>query len=182
MSSKSKKEKKKLATLKKKRRTEFKVFIVCFLVLGCLMLLARLIVFDMVKMDSDAMSPSLQQGDLVFVNKLTLWQEFDIQRGDRVYAVMGDSKLIRTVYGLPGDLVDVREDGTYIVDADGNETKLSFAGNLKHGTIPENTVLLLNENPTSTAPDGRVLGLTGYTEIAGKPGNVIWPLGRAFLK
>lgn len=182
MSSKSKKEKKKLAALKKKRRAEFKVFLTCFIVLGCLMVLARFIVFDMVKMESDAMSPGLQMGDVVFVNKLTLWQNFDVKRGERVYAAMGDRKLIRTVYGLPGDLIDVREDGTYLVGTDGGEMLLTDPGQLNHGTIPEGTYLLLNENLSSPAPDGRTLGLTRSTEITGVPGSVVWPLGRAFLK
>lgn len=181
MSKKSKAAKKKLA-LKKRRRKEFKTFIVCLIVLAAIAALARLVVFDTVKMNSDAMSPVYQAGDTVFVNKLTLWKSFDIERGDRVYAVLdGDMKLIRTVYGLPGDLIDVREDGTYLVSEDGEKL---ITGNevLNHGTIPEGTFLLLNENLSDNSPDGRTLGLTRSAQISGIPGDIIWPPKRAFTK
>lgn len=182
MSKKSKAKKKELA-LKKKRRKAFGAFLICLLVLTFLAGLARLVVFDTVKITSSAMSPEYEKGDIVLVNKLTLWKSFDIKRGDTVYTSMnGETKLIRKVCGMPGDLIDVRQDGSFLVDADGSETLLPGNIALSGGTIPEGTYLLLNINLTDPSPDGRTLGLTRPAEISGIPETVIWPLNRALAK
>lgn len=183
MSKKSKAEKKERA-LKKKRRKAFKTFVICLMVLACAAGIARLLVFDTVKITTSAMSPLYEKGDIVLVNKLTLWKDFDIGRGDTVYASMnGDVKLIRKVCGMPGDFIDVQEDGSLLlVDTDGVRTPLPGNIALNSGTIPEGTYLLLNENLTDHSPDGRTLGLTRPAEISGIPAAVIWPPRRAFAK
>ena len=150
MSKKSKAAKKKLA-LKKRRRKEFKTFLVSLIILVVIAALARLVVFDTVRMNSDAMSPVYQAGDTVFVNKLTLWKSFDIGRGDRVYAVLdGDMKLVRTVYGLPGDLIDVREDGGVTLTVENTVPYMSYG--IDGGLTPSE----LNIYSEREAIDGKV--------------------------
>ena len=177
--SKTKTTKSKKAKRKAVKKLKIGRLIIVLLILGALVYGARLVAFEPVKITTDAMAPTYASGDTVMVNKLTLWKEFNISRGDIVYASFaGDSaRLIRRVVGIEGDLIDIREDGTYLVDTDGNETYLgSETTGLTGGTLPYGAYLLLGD--TAAGLDSRTLGLVYRTDILGIPGKIIWPISR----
>jgi len=159
---------------KNKKRKGTGVFIACLIVGVLLALGCRFVVFEPVRITTGAMSPDYTEGDIVIINKLTLWQNFDIQRDDIVYASFGSScKLIRRVVGVAGDLIDVRKDGTYLVYQTEEGSKRIYLGKecagLVHGTLPEGAYLLLSDDTEAGGLDSRQLGLVYRTGILGLP-------------
>ena len=147
-------------------------FIACLILAVLLALGCRFAVFETVTVTTDAMAPDYTAGDTIFVNKLTLWKSFDVKRGDAVYADFksGSCRLIRRVAGVEGDLIDVRDDGFYLLPAEGGELFLGDAPGLQYGTLPYGAYLLLGNG---SGPDSRELGLVYRTDILGIPGKII---------
>ena len=179
--------KKKKKSLKaRRRRRARKAFFISLFVLALAAAAVRFIVFVPVYMPTDAMQPTYRKGDLVYADKLEMWKNYRVNRGDMVYARFkaNDGSYIRRVEGMPGDLIDVRDDGKYLVVRENglpiSETALGDAPALVYGEIPSGAYLLLADDLSVTAADGRTLGLTYETEIIASPGAVLWPLSRAF--
>ena len=177
---------KKKKSLKARRRRARKAYIICLLVLALFAALVRLIVFVPVYMPNDAMRPVYCKGDLVYADKLEMWKNFRVNRGDLICARFkaNGGLYIRRAAGMPGDLIDVREDGKYLVVRENGlpvyETALGDAPALVYGEIPSGAYLLLADDLSVSAADGRSLGLTFETEILAAPGAVLWPPRRAF--
>lgn len=181
--------KKKKTNKNKKARSRrgLKAFLICLCLFGLLALFTRLIVFVPVHMNSNAMAPGYLKGDVVYANKLALWKDYRVSRGDVLltrYSASGGS-YIRRVAGVPGDLIDVRGDGKYLVERleDGSvlEVALGDAPGLVYGELPEGAYLMLADQLTEeNAPDSRTLGLVFETEIKGCAGVILWPVSRMF--
>lgn len=178
--------KKKKNSLKARRRRARKAFFACLFVAALAAALVRLIVFVPVYMPTDAMRPAYEKGDLVYADKLEMLRNFRVDREDLVYAryKANGGGYIRRVRGMPGDLIDVREDGKYLVVRENGlpayEIALGDAPALVYGEIPSGAYLLLADDLSARAADGRTLGLTFETEIIAAPGAVLWPPRRAF--
>ena len=172
----AKKSKKKKAIAK---RSGFKAFLICLVLFALIALLVRTIVFVPVKVGSNAMASDYLIGDTVIADKLSVIKGYAPSRGDVVYAefTSADVKLIRRVAGLPGDLIESREDGKYLVYS-GGEVALGRAAGLSGGIIPEGAYLLLTDDGSEL--DSRTLGLIFGSSIIAKPVTKIWPLRRAF--
>ena len=171
--SKSKAAKKK--ALARRRRSGFKAFVICLLVMCALAGAARLFVFETYTVTTNAMSPAYVAGDTVIIDKLSLWQSFDVQKGDLVlarFAASGTS-YIRRVAGTAGDYIEIREDGAYL-----NDELIGAAEGLVTGHIPQGAYLLLSDDGESA--DSRSLGLVYQSEITGSAGKIIWPFSRLF--
>ena len=176
----SKKHKNGKKTASRKRKSGFGAFLLCLIVFGLLAAGARYLAFEPVKVTTDAMQPAYEQGDIVLINKLA--DVGRLTRGDLVYASFSrdSARLIRWVAGVAGDLVDVREDGKFLVPADGSdEISLGEAPALTYGEIPANTYLLLCLNEGARdAVDSRELGLVLKRSLIGTPIRAVWPLSR----
>lgn len=172
---------------KAKKRRGFGRFLSILIILCTLAGLARLLVFEPVKITSDAMAPAYRRGDVVSLIKHDVIFANNVRRGDVVRAFFdaGDVRLIRRICGVPGDLIEVREDGSkYLVYTDDGgvlrEKALGDAPALVHGTIPEGAYLLLNDQTEADAEDGRNLGLVYIADITAKAGAILWPPSRMF--
>ena len=171
----------------RRRHRGLKAFFICAVLFGLLALFTRLIVFVPIHMNSNAMSPVYLKDDVVYANKLALWKDYRVSRGDVLltgYSASGGS-YIRRVAGIPGDLIDVREDGKYLVEReeDGKATEIALgdAPGLVYGELPEGAYLMLADNLSEeNAPDSRTLGLVFETEIKGRAGAILWPVSRMF--
>ena len=84
--------------------------------------LVRTFVVQAFRIPSESMSPTLEQGDRVIVNRLS-YKLHDVNRGDVVVfsrppglpAAPGDPEdLIKRVIGLPGDTVQTRDGSVYV--------------------------------------------------------------------
>ncbi|MBR4234695.1 MAG: signal peptidase I [Clostridia bacterium] len=166
---------------RKKRSRGIGALVVFLILITAAAVIVRVYLFDTVKLTSGAMSPAYLRDDVILVSK-----RFDsaaISRGDTVYAYFqaGNCRLVRRVAGVPGDYVDAREDGKYLLYTDDREAQaeifLGAAAKLDGGVIPPDAWLLLSDD-MSVDSDGRTLGLVRTADIGGIPSGVIWPINR----
>jgi signal peptidase I len=182
------------------RRTR-KVVIEWVLLIGGALLIALLIktfLFQAFYIPSESMTPTLQVGDRVLVNKLS-YRLHDVNRGDIVVFEAPDDPntdgvkdLVKRVVGLPGETIELR-DGQVFVDgnlleepylARGEVTRptQNFAGKCEPPdsestcTVPADSYLVLGDN-RDQSKDGRVFGPIRESDIVGRVFVRIWPLG-----
>jgi signal peptidase I len=179
-----------------------KVVVEWVLLIGGALLIAFLIktfLFQAFYIPSESMTPTLQVGDRVLVNKLS-YRLHDVNRGDIVVFEAPDDPntggvkdLVKRVVGLPGETVELRDgqvfiDGNlleepYLADGDAGSTRPTqdFAGKCEPPvrdstcTVPAGSYLVLGDN-RDQSKDGRVFGPISESDIVGRVFVRIWPL------
>jgi len=178
-----------------------KIVVEWVLLIGGALLIAFLIktfLFQAFYIPSESMTPTLQVGDRVLVNKVS-YQLHDVNRGDIVVFEAPDDPntdgvkdLVKRVIGLPGETVELR-DGQVFVDGDLLEEPYLAAGEVTRPTqnfagdceppasdstcvVPPDTFLVLGDN-RDQSKDGRVFGPIRESDIVGRVFVRIWPLG-----
>lgn len=178
-----------------------KIVIEWVLLIGGALLIAFLIktfLFQAFYIPSESMTPTLQVGDRVLVNKLS-YRLHDVNRGDVVVFEAPDDPntegvkdLVKRVIGLPGETVELR-DGQVFVDGSlleepyletGEVTRptQNFAGKCEPPVsdstcvVPADSFLVLGDN-RDQSKDGRVFGPIRESDIVGRVFVRIWPLG-----
>lgn len=113
----------------------------------------------------DALSPSMPgMGARVVVDRF-YWHDRPLRDLDIVvYRSDTHANLIGRIRGLPGDRLSQVEQRLFI-----NSQRTAFmSGSISEGVIPAGRLLVLNENPDSTQPDGRTLGLVEIIQLRGR--------------
>ena len=149
---------------------------------------------------SSSMTPALQIGDRVLVNKLS-YEMGDISRGDLIVfnrppnQQMGESDLIKRVIGLEGETIEIIDGVIYITEAGTNERKVLiepylsasiFTGGFIDTTlceistetsclIPSEHVFVLGDNRNGSR-DSRYFGPISEDLIVGRAFIRLWPL------
>lgn len=180
------------------RRTR-RIVIEWVLLIGGALLIAFLIktfLFQAFYIPSESMTPTLEVGDRVLVNKLS-YKLHDVNRGDIVVfeapdgqGTAGVKDLVKRVIGLPGETVELRDgqvfiDGTaleepYLTDGQTTESTQSFNESCEPPAsnttcvIPPDSYLVLGDN-RDESKDGRVFGPIEESSIVGRVFVRIWP-------
>ena len=126
----------------------------------------------------NAMDPSLTEGQVVVCVKTA-----DMEQGDLMAFYVGNHLLVKRVIALPGDWVDIRADGTVLVN--GVELEEPYLGEKAFGNcdlelpyqVPENKYFLMGDD-RAVSQDSRstVIGCIAKDQIVGKIVLCIWPL------
>jgi signal peptidase I len=152
-------------------------------------LLMRSLVFQTYFIPSGSMEPTLQIGDRIIVDKLSV--DFGtINRGDIVVflapsAVSHDcndavTDLVKRVIGLPGDHVTSKGN---VILVNGRPLKESWTHveplgvAIGHVTVPANHYFMIGDNHPFSC-DSRTWGTVARSAIIGKAFVRIWPLAR----
>ena len=150
---------------------------------------------------SSSMTPTLQVGDRVLVNKLS-YEVGDIGRGDLV--VFGrpatestvKTDLIKRVIGLEGELIEIIEGRIYITQSESSSRQLLVEPYLASTTytrgfdntdlcekatensclIPDNHVFVLGDNRDGSR-DSRFFGPVDENTVVGRAFIRLWPIG-----
>ena len=150
---------------------------------------------------SSSMTPTLQVGDRVLVNKLS-YEMGDIGRGDLV--VFGrpatestvKTDLIKRVIGLEGELIEIIEGRIYITQSESSSRQLLVEPYLASTTytrgfdntdlcekatensclIPDNHVFVLGDNRDGSR-DSRFFGPIDENTVVGRAFIRLWPIG-----
>ena len=150
---------------------------------------------------SSSMTPTLQVGDRVLVNKLS-YEVGDIGRGDLV--VFGrpatestvKTDLIKRVVGLEGELIEIIEGRIYITQSESSSRQLLVEPYLASTTytrgfdntdlcekatensclIPDNHVFVLGDNRDGSR-DSRFFGPIDENTVVGRAFIRLWPIG-----
>lgn len=125
-----------------------------------------------------SMSPTLHHGQYVLSVKGAAFQ-----RGDLVSFYIGNSLLVKRVIALPGDWVDIKADGTVLVN--GVELEEPYLKEKSFGKcdlelpyqVPENKYFLMGDD-REISMDSRssTIGCVAKDHIVGKIVLCIWPL------
>lgn len=132
-----------------KEQKSFGKSIIIFLITAILIsIIVFFIIFVKVyRIQGTSMNPTLEQGEYVFCLKTN-----KIERGDIIAFTGRDSFVIKRVIGLPGDIVDISEDGT--VSINGTPLSEDYITNKAKGdveiplpyTVPKNSYFVLGDN------------------------------------
>lgn len=135
---------------------------------------------------SEAMSPTLQINDRLFVNKL----DYRFESPDRGEVIIfqapqaaltaasstADTAYIKRVIGLPGETIEVKEGSVYV---DGERLAESYvrspiAYTWGPETVPADAYFVLGDNRNSSL-DSHVWGFLPAENIIGKATKIFWP-------
>ncbi|MFH1473213.1 MAG: signal peptidase I [bacterium] len=162
-----------------KKRKIIYVLVTAFLIA----LVMRVFVVEGFIVSGDSMSPAINSGDYVFVNKLAYWHS-EPKRGEVVVALPRDypRKILKRIIGLPGERFEIANGGIIIRDDRDDPGKL-----LKETYLEKSDVTTIGETLTQLDPeeyfalgdnrevsiDSRELGLIDKWDIKGKVFGVI---------
>ena len=150
---------------------------------------------------SSSMTPALQVGDRVLVNKLS-YEFGEVSRGDLVVFKRTEvdtgnkTDLIKRVIATEGELLEISGGEIFITEKGGKDRKLLVEPYLAEGVttqgfafeglcpeseantclIPENFVFVMGDN-RSGSRDSRYFGPVNTDDIVGRAFIRIWPLG-----
>ena len=166
---------------KKSVKSEIISWIVSIVTAVVIALILRSFVFTMIRVDGKSMLETLQNGDRLYVSRLTTrFEGYD--RGDIAICVYdgADHYCVKRVIGVPGDTVEIVE-GQVIV----NGEAVDESGYLTHTdkrsyeavTLQDGEYFMMGDNrPVSR--DSRDPSVGPVTEMVGKARFIIWPISR----
>lgn len=126
-----------------------KEWIIPILVALVIVLFLNKFIFILVTVPTGSMEDTIIPGDRLYVNEI-----FDInkaQRGDIIVfrsIELENKRLVKRLIGLPGDVVDVKEDGSVVVNGEKVDEPyvIEAAGQAKTFNVPEKCYLFLGDN------------------------------------
>lgn len=173
-----------------------------YVIIIIIVVLIRTFIVTPVRVDGPSMDNTLKDSDLLLLNKFS-YIFTDIKRYDIAVVENNGEKIIKRVYGLPGDSIEYKDNKLYIngklvedkyatnETADFNLTDICIAGLRKnkmttetdienkcnYNIIPDGYYLVLGDNRKVSA-DSRYYGLIPKNKIVGKTKIRFWPLNK----
>lgn len=135
-----------------------------------------------VRVIGPSMLPTLEDGDIMILNKLS---RNKIKRFDIVVIKYFDERIIKRVIGLPGDTIEYKDGELYI---NGDVYEEPFLPEdvytqdfILEERIPEGYYFVLGDN-RAESKDSRIIGLIKNEKIKGKANTVLYPFDRIGTK
>ncbi|MCU9612481.1 signal peptidase I [Caldibacillus lycopersici] len=162
------------------------------LVMGFIIfLIIQMFFFTNYVVEGESMTPTLQDGDKLVVNKIS-YRFSDINRFDVVVFHANDKEdYVKRVIGLPGDEITYQDDHLYINNKFFNEPYLDkFKKQVTDGLltknftlqeltgqmqVPEGYLFVLGDNRKNSF-DSRQFGFVSMNEVVGKVNLRYWPI------
>lgn len=148
------------------------------IVVAAVAVLVATIWMPVLQIYGSSMTPTMQNGDIVFTLKTTKFRN-----GDVIAFYYNNKILVKRVIASPGDWVDIDEDGTTYV----NNEKLHepYVTDLAYGDtdielpyqVPDGKLFVMGDH-RSTSVDSRntAVGCVAHEQIVGKIIFRVWPL------
>ena len=165
--------------------------ILSYILIILLVVIIRTYVVTPVVVSGDSMDPTLKDGEVLLLSKIT-YKFSDIKRFDVVVINVNKklsngkylkTKIIKRIIGLPGEYVEYKNNKLYINGIE-YETEYNFDTDdfnlesiCKCNKIPDNKYLVLGDNRSISA-DSREIGLIDYNDISGRTFFRIWPINK----
>ena len=147
-----------------------------YFIIILVVVLIKLFVVSPIRVNGASMNPTLNDKDIMLLDEIS-YRFSDIQRFDIVVVKEEDEYLIKRVIGLPGEVVEYKNDKLYIDDKYIKE-------NFKHNetmdfstTLGRDEYFIMGDNRTNST-DSRVFGPVSQDEIMGKTSLTILPISR----
>lgn len=135
-----------------------------YIIIIVVVVLVRFFIITPVRVDGNSMSPTLDNGNIVFLNKLNR----DFKRFDIVVFDYNDNELVKRIIGLPGDDIKYQNGKLFVND---NYVSEPF----DHGEtadydipeiVPKNKYFVMGDNRTNSL-DSRYIGFISTKDIKG---------------
>lgn len=150
------------------------------IVVAAVSVLAATILLPVLHLSGSSMDPVLKDGELVLALKNS-----DMQSGDIIAFYYNNKILVKRVIGLPGDIINIEDDGTVILN--GSRLDEQYITDKDRGDIDidmpyqvtENRVFVMGDH-RSTSIDSRskAIGTIEEEQIVGKIVFRFWPFER----
>lgn len=135
-----------------------------YIIIIAVIVLIRLFIVTPVRVDGNSMSPTLDNGNIVFLNKLN----HNFKRFDIVVFNYNDNELVKRIIGLPGDDIKYQNGKLFVND---NYVSEPF----DHGEtvdydipeiVPKDKYFVMGDNRTNSL-DSRYIGFISAKDIKG---------------
>lgn len=148
------------------------------LLVAALAVLVSTLVLPVLQISGDSMLPTLEHGDIIVLIKTD-----HFETGDLCSFSWNNKTLIKRVIGVPGDWIEMDEEGTiylngnaldepYITDKHLGECDIEFPYQ-----VPENSIFVVGDRrETSIDSRSSVIGCVNYEQVIGKVLFRVWPL------
>ena len=147
-----------------------------------IVVIIRVFFIDPVRVDGSSMNTTLADGEIMLLNKF-VYKKGDIKRFDIVVVKEDDHYIIKRVIGMPGEVIEYRNNKLYI---DGEEMADPYPStetddfsieNIGHKKIPGDSYFVMGDNRAASL-DSRYseVGTVKKKLIIGRARFVIWPL------
>ena len=158
-----------------------------YLIIIVLVILIKIFVITPVRVNGSSMEPTLEEGDIMLLNKLS-YKFGDVKRFDIIVIRDDDDDedIIKRVIGLPGERIEYKDNILYV---NGKKVDEKFTkeysdelndysiDNLESETIPEDYYFVLGDNRPKSK-DSTELGFIHKDKIKGKASFTIFPFSR----
>lgn len=148
-----------------------------------LVIVIRVFIFDPVRVDGPSMNNTLEDGQVLILNKF-IYRKEDIKRYDIVVIKRDNGeKIIKRVIGLPNETIEIKDNKVY---ANGKLLDSSFTSSISEDfdisevgfeKVPGDSYFVLGDN-REISLDSRVLGPIRKEMILGKASIRIWPINK----
>ncbi|MDR1630195.1 MAG: signal peptidase I [Oscillospiraceae bacterium] len=149
-------------------------------IVAAVAVLAATLLFPVFNLHGSSMEPTLNNGELVLAVKNTT-----LKRGDIIAFYYNNKILVKRVMGFPGEIIDVQEDGTVVVN--GEEIDEPYLTSKSFGecdidfpyTVPENRYFVMGDlRETSLDSRTKEIGAIADEVIVGRIVFRFWPVGK----
>ena len=148
------------------------------IVVSAIGILVATFFMSVLQIRGESMTPTLHDGDLVVASRHSSFQS-----GDIIAFYYNNKVLLKRVIGQPGDWIDMREDGTIVVNK--KPLRENYVKGSKIGKtdikfpyqVPEHRYFVLGDH-RSISVDSRTkaIGTVSEDQIVGKALLIVWPL------
>lgn len=147
------------------------------LVVAAIAVLISMLFLPVLRVTGTSMTPTLQNDELVICNK-----RGNFESGDIVAFYYNNKILLKRVIGLPGDWIDIKEDGTVYVNGEVldepyvNELALGECDISLPYQVPDNRIFVMGDHrETSVDSRSTTVGCIADEYIIGKVFFRLWP-------
>jgi signal peptidase I len=163
-----------------KKKSNLSFFIILAAVVASLVLV-RVFLIDWINVSGESMLPTLQDGELLLVNK-TKHTGGDLEYGDIVVVKYPDSEtqFVKRVIGKAGDTVEIRDSILYLNGKAQSEAYIYDApfADMKPVTVTEGSIFVMGDNRNHSS-DSREVGSIPDEKIVGNAMCVLFPFDNA---
>lgn len=138
--------------------------------------LIKLFVFGTVRVNGNSMYPTLKNNDIMILNKISYYFK-NIERFDIVVVKYEEHYIIKRVIGLPGEVVEYKDNKLYI---DGRKIKDRYNSVNQEDFITQlgkNEYFVMGDNRGDSL-DSRIIGSIDKKDIMGNSEFMIFPFSR----
>ena len=138
--------------------------------------------FGTILVNGNSMKDTLHNKDFMILDKMT-YRFHKIKRFDIVVVQVGNQKLIKRVIGLPGEVIEYRDNELYV---NGEKVEEHYSNRITYdfdlhsidlNRIPNDTYFVMGDNRTDSL-DSRSFGVVQRKQILGKTSFVLFPFSR----